>query len=631
MSPLRKNTQAALTALLLALPLLSLALNLAAWLRHGVDLPFFDDWRGLLFGWTASLDPAYLFMPLNDTMAPVGITLDALAQRLLRGNAVHYQAISLCVVLGGLLWLQWRLLRRALGDTTAAAACFVLTLAMLQPGSYWGRENMAYHQALPLLFLLAALWLVLPPAGLHPGLPRAHKPSPLRLLGVVACAVGAGLSYISGAFASAAAGLALLLLALWHPGGARRRWLLPLAWTLALTGCAMAAVQYVRAVVPMLDVHREFAPIALPHQWDFWVFLAGKLGRALVLPTQWPWAGLAVVVVVSVAALATFGRLLLLVRRHGNALDAQRWTTGLLFAALGAAVLVYLGLIAAGRTRLRAGEIQSVAEVFVFGFERFHFFWATLLWPWLAAAAWALWRHNPVIANSAPNMAWPLRTALLGLAGLFVLGGAMEHDARHRADARMRHESLACLQRELRTTWAPDIGVRCAQMIPSFFGIEIPDARPALRYAQAQGASFLDALPQPLPSLDTPVFYATQPRQATKNTRITLDIPPEHQRDLRECRLLDARWVGSAPAPGHLFFRAMGHDANGEIATNRDTAVSYVTPAAGGADWTFRIFSIRGIGPSLQLSLPEGSDNTAHMALSCALRVPEAPQAGAPS
>ena len=92
-----------------------------------------------------------LFQPINYTLSPVGLALDALAQRFLDGNSVAYQLFSMVIVLGALLWLQWRLLLRALADRGLAALCFSLALLMVQPGSYCGLEHLAYPHALPLV------------------------------------------------------------------------------------------------------------------------------------------------------------------------------------------------------------------------------------------------------------------------------------------------------------------------------------------------------------------------------------------------------------------------------------------------------------------------------------------------
>ena len=84
-----------------ALPLLMLAANLLAWLRWGTDLPYFDDWLAYDQGTSLSLSASHLFQAINNTVSPVGLTLDVLAQRWLGGNPLPYQALSMLIVLGG--------------------------------------------------------------------------------------------------------------------------------------------------------------------------------------------------------------------------------------------------------------------------------------------------------------------------------------------------------------------------------------------------------------------------------------------------------------------------------------------------------------------------------------------------
>ena len=109
-------------------PVLSLFLGGLAWLRYGIDIPWFDDWRGYMDGNIHSLSLDYLFRSVNDTLAPVGFALDALAQRYLGGNSIAYQFISMISVLGGLMWLQWRLLIQSLQDKLQASVCFLLVI-----------------------------------------------------------------------------------------------------------------------------------------------------------------------------------------------------------------------------------------------------------------------------------------------------------------------------------------------------------------------------------------------------------------------------------------------------------------------------------------------------------------------
>lgn len=414
--------------ILLGLPVASLALGALAWLRYGIDLPIYDDWFGYVSGLKGSFGTENLFKPLNDTLAPVGYFLDALAQRYLDGNMLPYQLLSMLGVLGGLLWLQWILLVRALGDVRLAAACFVLTLLMLQPGSYWGQQSLAYHQALPLVFILAALALVLRDAAA-----TAWRLGTVALLGLLA-----GFSYVSGAFAALACGVALWAFAAWGAPQPRRLACAGGA-VLAAVGAVAAAAQFVFAVYPNPGLtHRADAPLALPHQADFWLYMAGKLGRALALPPERPLLSLLLVLGVVLLAAVIVACLLRQVLRR-EPVSHEVWLTAAVLVPLVAAVGAYLMLVAAGRTNLRPPELRSATQVFAFGFERFHFFWATLLWPWLAAALCVLLR--------AKARGWQSAAMAAGLVAAVVLlqQGVASHFQSYRGQVEARQETVGCL------------------------------------------------------------------------------------------------------------------------------------------------------------------------------------------
>ena len=453
-------------AVLVGLPVVSLALNALGWLRFGLDLPFYDDWRAYSTGQIDSLDPSYLFMGINDTMAPVGFALDAIAQRALDGNSVAYQLLSMTTVLGLLLLLQWKLLKAALGDTIQAGACFVFTLLMLQPGSYWGRENLAYHQALPLVFLLASLWLIV----------ASPSNNRWRLPAIFGLGIVAGFTYISGAFGELAAGLGVMAMAVLTLPADRRRRIVQGAAALASAGLVTSATQFKVGVMPTMGAaHRGDARLALPYEPDFWLFYFGKIGRSLLLPEEHPVVSLALVLVACAGVLA-IGFVLL--RRVRADPDGPGVRVAVVFSALAATVFVYLLLVAAGRTYLRGPEVKSALDVFVLGFSRFHFFWADLLWPWVIAAGIVLARRRR--ASQAPAMTV---TAWLGCGAavfLMVSAGALDHFEHHRMEASFRTATVTCLSAQLQK----GEGIDC----PEF---NMADLTPAYIYATRIGASFV--------------------------------------------------------------------------------------------------------------------------------------------
>lgn len=581
----------AAVVVLIGLPALSLAMNALGWLRFGFDLPFYDDWRGYSTGQIDSLDPSYLFMGINDTMAPVGFALDAIAQRALDGNSVAYQLLSMTAVLGLLLLLQWKLLKVALGDTIQAAACFVFTLLMLQPGSYWGRENLAYHQALPLVFLLASLWLIV-------ASPWNNR---LRLPAIFGLGIVAGFTYISGAFGGLAAGVGVIAMAVLTLPASRRLRIVQGATALALAGLVTSVTQFKVGVMPTMGAsHRGDARLALPYEPDFWLFYLGKIGRSLLLPEGHPVVSLALVLVACASVLAIGFVLLRRVRADPDGPDLG---VAVVFSALAATVFVYLLLVAAGRTYLRGPEVKSALDVFLLGFSRFHFFWAALLWPWVIAAGIVLMRGRR--ASHAPAITV---TAWLGCGTavfLMVSAGAFDHFQRHRMEASSRTATVACLSTQLQK----GEGIDC----PEF---NMADLTPAYIYATRIGASFVryfSILPIEVGVNDpSPWFRLSRDngRVETRNilagsagtmaqTDAQFHLRVGRPDEMENCVMLDVAVVVAAAQDDlvQLYFRPRGQSEFTETNSRRVPLKGQAGPQA----FAFRVESETGFDDTLRL------------------------------
>jgi hypothetical protein len=474
--------------ILVGLPLLSLAINAIAWLRYGLDLPFFDDWRGYLHGNIRSLKLTYLFKAVNDTLYPVGLALDALAQRFLGGNSVTYQFLTMVAVLGGLLALQWRLLSLAVEDKWIVPIGFVSTLLMLQPASYWGRENMAYHQALPLLFLLGALVLTL----------SAKSRDRWRLPTIFALGLLAGLTYISGAFAMLVAGLVLVGLGLRGVHIEDRSIQLRSGAAMAISGGLMVLAQVAFAILPNHGAtHLHHVAMAFPHQSEFWYFFFGKVARALLLPRHMPILSAVAVVAVFLMAVGICSVYFRQSRRRERPEGGQLQRVATVYIALAAAIFVYLLMISAGRTNFRQPEVQGATAIFQYGFERFHFFWVTILWPWLVAFLLVMTKGNDPVRQRR------LKTFASSLALMFVAyvvaAGGMGHVRQHRDESAHRLPTVNCLLTQLQRGGA----IFC----PEF---NMPDLTPAYVYARKIKASFVrhfPILPQAIDSDDPPPWF----------------------------------------------------------------------------------------------------------------------------
>jgi hypothetical protein len=460
---------------LLGLPVLSLVLAVLAWLRYGIDIPWFDDWRGYAEGTIDSLDAGYLFRAVNDTMSPVGLALDALAQRHLDGNSIAYQFVSMVTVLGSLLALQWKLLKRVFDNRLQAAVCFSATLLMLQPGSYWGLDNLAYVQALPLVFILWALLLLSKPAA-----SIGWRGPTTALLGLMA-----GLTYISGAFSAFAAGVTFMVVAaLCHSTQVRRQSLRDAAWFTAAAAITVAVQSYY-SLFKLRGTHAG-GSLALPNDSAFWAFYLGKLARSLLLPPDWPLT--AVLVTLTASGIAVVAAVLLLRLASSSSGTDQEKQLVSIFVPLGAVVVVYLMLVAAGRTNLRQPDVDGLLEIFQHGFVRFHFFWATLIWPWVAAAAFLLYKRR-----SEPGRVRPWGAAALAVvfASLVFEGGGFDHMARQKEIGEGRTTVANCLLTQLQKGRE----VRCNWLLPPRFSDLVPDSYPAFLYARKIGASFVRQFP----------------------------------------------------------------------------------------------------------------------------------------
>lgn len=482
--------QRVLAAVLIAVPLLSLGVQAVMWLRYGIDLPFFDDFRSY-DSWTAhSLALKDLFRSANDTLYPVGIALDALSHRYLAGNSIAYQLISMLTLLGGLLWVQWRLLSYALQDHLAAAAAFALCAFMIQPGTYWGFQDMAYHQGLPTLLILAALAITL----------LAPWPRWLAIAAVFVLGLLAGFTYISGAAGTLVTGLALMLLGRMRPDSEDER----RAGTLTLQQGATALLSASLITVPaqawvILWVQRGLNGTggAFAFPWDpaYWVFLFAKVARAVALPQTQPYLSLALAAALSVLGLAT-GALLLRRMAANRAPDpaAARVTTA--YAVLFAMVSGYLVMLAAGRTNLYGSDLDFDA-VFQMGYGfRMHFFWVTLLPPWLAAAGF-------IALKDRSRLRLMPRAALCAFASVVLVGAAGGGVFNHQKHFSELMEArlvthVGCLREKLSATGEDML---CPWLYPA-------DLRDAYIHALLIGASFtrhfilqpipLGASPEPL-------------------------------------------------------------------------------------------------------------------------------------
>lgn len=436
--------------LIVSIPLLILTLALGwkaiSWVQYGLDLPFFDDWRGYYFGNIDSLSLSYLFAPVNDTLAPIGLALDASVQRFLNGNSILYQALSMLLVLGLLVWSQARLIVNILAPNSIVFACLLSLLLALQTGSYWGRENLAYHQALPVLALSLALLLLW--SRVKPWLVFTLS----ALLGLIA-----GLSYISGALAGVAAGACLTMFGFLQRRIVRSSQLphlplsMPIGW-LAGTGVT-ALFQAHHAVIPVLSsgtIHIG-VPLASPLSQDFWWYMLGKIGRSLGLDPNWAMWALGISLIATLLWIYCLSYLVLrTLGQRNNDPVINRLTP--IIVAWSAALVCYLGMVSAARALARDDSIVSGLHIFQFGFERFHFFWLTVLWPWILAAFWKILSESRMFMQRTPLPSVICTSIVVcGLIAVITRQSILDHRTAFREQTVARLPTVECLTNGLST------------------------------------------------------------------------------------------------------------------------------------------------------------------------------------
>jgi hypothetical protein len=538
------------------LPLLSLALNALTWVKFGIDQPFFDDWRDYLYSRIGSFALKDLTVPANGTMSPVGFALDALALRLLSGNAIAYQLVSMLAVLGALLLLQWKLLLAALENRWHAALCFVFTLLMLQPESYWGGPNLAYHQALPLVFILWALWL----AVISTGRDAWRLPS-IFVLGLLA-----GMSYVSGAFGGLITGGILVALGCVLTSSAtsvRPKPILRAGIALSLAGALTTAIQVRWAILG--DKNTMAWQMGSPFRVDFWSFGLGNVGHSLLLSTKTPEISMAIALLLCGASLA--GGVWLIQRCFDHNITENQLRIAVIYLPLAGLLGIYLLQIMVARTHFRPPEAQTAFEVFIWGFKRFHYFWITLFWPWLIAITIVVWRSHfsrvRVISSLGP---WIVALLIAWIVGQ----GALRHQTYYRSIIKEREITAACLIQQLQR----GEGLKCHE----FAQLNMPDMTYAYQHARKSGASFVNRFPllavplgsdEPAPwfrlsrdkqDVQTYDFSSGAPLSWQSEKSAVLIIPLSAKHSTQRCMVMDLRVRLTGPnqsPPPHAVFHPL--------------------------------------------------------------------------
>ncbi|HMS26014.1 MAG TPA: hypothetical protein PKC80_01385 [Burkholderiaceae bacterium] len=345
---------------------------------------------------------------------------------------------------------------------------------MLQPDTYWGWQNLAYHQALPLLACLSSLYVVL----------IAQWEKHWVFLSCFILGLLGGFSYISGAFAALTLGFALIVFYFASREANLER--IRLLWGglgLLISGLISTAAQIWVIAGIQKGTHIPGLKMALPTEIDFWLFMMGKIARSLMLPMNKPDISLSLTLItMTLVCFFVIMMLRLMFENRFEKYPNEYRHTGLVFMALCSVVFVYLLLISAGRAHLRPIEDTEWLKVFGWGFHRFHFFWVTLLWPWLLAMVFVYTKSKNCDTLLA-RLCWVIPAIVLSWS---VYAGALNHAAFFKTTQQQRSDGLQCVQMALQT----GADVQCWQLLP----IQHP-LKQGIVNGQSTSASFARLLP----------------------------------------------------------------------------------------------------------------------------------------
>lgn len=227
--------------------------------------------------------------------------------------------------------------------------------------------------------------------------------------------------------------------------------------------------------------------MALPSQASFWMFYVGKIARSLLIVPAEPALTLGIAVLACFAAAVVAIAVLRRAAKEGATAGEKRLAC--IYIPLCAVVFVYMLLVAAGRTNYRPAEVTGLLDIYVYAFTRFHFFWAALLWPWVAAGAVLVarttqWAQLRSVQGSAI-------AAVLLLAAAFAHLGAYGHMRFQQKVTRDRLPLAHCLLQGLQSAEE----IHCVGLLPPRFSENAPDALPAYLNARKMGASFVRYFP----------------------------------------------------------------------------------------------------------------------------------------
>jgi hypothetical protein len=444
-------------------PVAALIAAAMLWVRYGVDLPFFDDWRHFIDGTISSVALGDLFRPVNDTIYATGKLLDALAVRLLAYNGIVYQLLTMLGCIGLLLYLQHRLLFISL-PWRAAALGMIACVFMIQPYTYWGVQNFAYHQVLPLIAVMSGLALTL----------LTRVPNPVLAVLVAVLSLLGGFAYISGAVIVTTTACVFFLLSVRSESTAARRLRFAGYGFAAGALCALPAQLWVIVIVQGGNTHHYSIPWTYPWTLEFWAFLLGVVGRTVGAQSFSPNAAISL----SLLATVSFITVAIVCMRQvlRGKLTLAQMRIPVVYLTLFCGTGAYAILIAASRASHGATQGAPLLNWFYGGGTRFHFFWLTLMLPWVVGVGFGAVRAKlPRLPQGAMSAA--LSVLLVGYA---MTSGVFNYASYYAMTGESRRADMNCIQEKI------------LQLVPVICGEpgREQDLTEGLRHARSLDVSF---------------------------------------------------------------------------------------------------------------------------------------------
>lgn len=366
------NVRIIITRLLILIPFILLIFNGLVWLRWGIDVPYWDDWRTIEQD-LGSFILSDLFLPANDTISPVGKFFESIFAMYMSYNIIAHQLITMIFLLGTILLSSYYIFDKS---HLLWGLSFVLFIFILQPGAYWGLQTIAYHQAIPIAAILASLAVTI----------SGRFSSILHTVIIAALGIISGFAYTSGAFAVLAAAIvSWICAARSDPAASRRLWQACIGYTIAAV-ITVPAQLWVILVYQHGAIHIATVPWTLPWDWEFWAFMFGIMARSVRFPflPSWPLITLSAGIAVFAAILFAAFLALKTILSFNEEQPGERRSAYVLLCLVGA-VGLYVFMVVVSRASLGGSPTNTWIDYLARGGIRFHFFWVSVLIPFVAA------------------------------------------------------------------------------------------------------------------------------------------------------------------------------------------------------------------------------------------------------